>query len=169
MDDRAFRRMGTGLYHVTVSTDWRTCVFGEVRDNAMQLNEAGRMVQSYWKSLRTRFPGLEVDLFVVMPNYVRGILFLPRVALPSGRSVAAPGVTLNAVIDEFKMLTAHEYSLGLQGKRWLSLQGPVWEPGFSSKALVTFEEFTRTRAMVREYPSKWMREQATPQQTFDRS
>ena len=161
--------MGTGLYHVTVNTEWRTCIFGEAHSNAVQLNEAGRMVQTYWKSLHSRFPGLEVDLFVIMPNYVQGILFLPRVPLASGRSVAAPGVTLNTVIDEFKMLTAQEYSSGLRAKRWPVLQGPVWEAGFSSKTLRTFEEFTATRAVVREYPSKWLREQVNPQQSFERS
>ncbi|HEX2881941.1 MAG TPA: hypothetical protein VHO25_20620 [Polyangiaceae bacterium] len=42
----------------------------------MQLNDAGCMVERWWLELNNKFPGVETDAFVVMPNHVHGIIVL---------------------------------------------------------------------------------------------
>ena len=37
-----------GAYFVTVTAQGRTCLFGEVVENQMRLNEAGGMLQEVW-------------------------------------------------------------------------------------------------------------------------
>jgi REP element-mobilizing transposase RayT len=63
-----------GAYFVTICTHDRACLFGDVVDGVMCLNDAGRMVQSVWDELPVYYPGVETDAFVVMPNHVHGIL-----------------------------------------------------------------------------------------------
>jgi len=46
------------------------CLFGEVTDGEMVLSAAGRMLVTEWNSLPDRFPMIELDAFVVMPNHV---------------------------------------------------------------------------------------------------
>ena len=54
------------------------------------INDAGRMVQSVWNELLARFPGSELDAFVVMPNHVRGIILVGALlAAPSPRDRAS--------------------------------------------------------------------------------
>ncbi|MGB9773540.1 MAG: hypothetical protein ACP5JH_06800 [Bacteroidota bacterium] len=42
----------------------------------MRLNEAGRMVVAEWEEIPERFPHIELDAFVVMPNHIHGIIVI---------------------------------------------------------------------------------------------
>lgn len=65
-----------GAYFITIVTQDRACLFGEVVDGEMQLNLAGRMVQRVWEEMPVFYPGVETDAFVVMPNHIHGIVVL---------------------------------------------------------------------------------------------
>ncbi|WP_299645127.1 transposase [uncultured Chloroflexus sp.] len=79
-----------GAYFITIVTQDRACLFGEVVDGEMRLNDAGRMVWDEWDALPDRFPGLELDAFVVMPNHVHGIIVLTGSATVGAGLVPAP-------------------------------------------------------------------------------
>ena len=40
----------------------------------MLLNDAGQMVERWWSELNHKFPTVQSDEFVVMPNHVHGII-----------------------------------------------------------------------------------------------
>jgi REP element-mobilizing transposase RayT len=63
-----------GAYFVTICTQGRVCLFGEVVDGAMRWNAAGAVVDAEWHGLPRRFPGVQTDAFVFMPNHVHGII-----------------------------------------------------------------------------------------------
>ena len=65
-----------GFYYVTLCTQARLCLFGEISNAKMHLNEAGIMVNDVWKNLPTRFPNLQLDAFVVMPNHFHAIVII---------------------------------------------------------------------------------------------
>jgi putative transposase len=65
-----------GAYFVTICTQGRACLFGEVVDGQMWVSDAGRMVQDAWLALPARFANVALDAFVVMPNHVHGIVVL---------------------------------------------------------------------------------------------
>ena len=65
-----------GAYFVTVCTQERACFFGDVMDDEMQLNDAGRMVEHWWFELNQKFPAVETDEFVIMPNHLHGIVVI---------------------------------------------------------------------------------------------
>ena len=65
-----------GAYFVTICVASNACLLGEIVDGEVILSEAGEIVLATWASLPARFPGLELDAFVVMPNHVHGIIVL---------------------------------------------------------------------------------------------
>ena len=65
-----------GTYFVTIVTQGMTCCFGDVVSDETCLNDAGRMACRVWESLPQRFPGIEMDAFVVMPNHIHGIIIV---------------------------------------------------------------------------------------------
>ena len=65
-----------GAYFITIVTKDRLCLFGEVVECAMRLNEVGRMVQTVWEELPGHYPGVRCDAFVIMPNHIHGIIAL---------------------------------------------------------------------------------------------
>jgi len=63
-----------GLYFVTICTHRKKCLFGDINDNVMQLNDAGRMVEYQWHDLENRYKNIKLHEYVVMPNHLHGII-----------------------------------------------------------------------------------------------
>jgi REP element-mobilizing transposase RayT len=75
-----------GAYFVTVCAQNRECLFGDVVDGEMRLNDAGQMVQNIWNDLPARYPDVETDEFVVMPNHLHGIIVIVGAPLVGAHS-----------------------------------------------------------------------------------
>jgi len=90
-----------GAYFVTVCAQDRRCLFGDVVSEKMKLNEAGRMVCDHWVNLNNRFPNIEIDEFIVMPNHFHGILIVGAglVSARSEFSIMANRVGGNSMAD----------------------------------------------------------------------
>ena len=65
-----------GAYFVTIVTQDRCCLFGEITDGAVQLNGAGEAVKDCWLELKKKFTTVLTDEFVVMPNHFHGIIII---------------------------------------------------------------------------------------------
>ncbi len=65
-----------GGYYVTIVTQGRECLFGEIVNGEMMLNETGRMVLKWWNELPDKFPSITLGDFIIMPNHFHGIIFI---------------------------------------------------------------------------------------------
>src|SRR5260221_5654540 len=72
-----------GAYFITICTHHREELFGEVQDGAMLLNANGHLVTEHWQKLPDFHLNLALDVFVVMPNHLHGILILSETNNPS--------------------------------------------------------------------------------------
>jgi len=94
-----------GGYFVTICTHERQCVFGEVVDGHMRLNEIGRIVEEEWRKTAEIRGNVELDVFVIMPNHSHGILIITDSAVGATRRVAPRTLrpnTLGSIIGQFK-------------------------------------------------------------------
>ena len=78
-----------GAYFVTLCTQNRECLFGDIVGGEMMLNDAGRMVQGVWTELPHFYPGVDIDAFQIMPNHVHGIIILVGATPPTTPVVGA--------------------------------------------------------------------------------
>ncbi len=144
----------SGLYFVTTCAENRSCLFGVVDDGEMHLNEAGRMVQEAWESI-PRFWDAEIDVFVVMPNHVHGIVVLgdARVSADTGRGRArAPAPTkseqdstLSTVIGRFKSFTSGQHRKGVLERGWLPVSGTLRQRSFYEHIIRNDADLDRIR------------------------
>ncbi|PKK83033.1 MAG: hypothetical protein CVT49_10845 [candidate division Zixibacteria bacterium HGW-Zixibacteria-1] len=65
-----------GAYFVTIGTYEKQCLFGDVIDGEMRLNEAGVMMREEWLMTPRRYPNIVLDEFVIMPNHLHGIIIV---------------------------------------------------------------------------------------------
>ena len=65
-----------GAYFVTICTQGRASLFGDVFEDEMRLNTTGWMVHAGWVGLPDHYAGVELDTFVVMPNHFHGIVVI---------------------------------------------------------------------------------------------
>ncbi|HBK33958.1 TPA: hypothetical protein DEP34_02185 [Candidatus Uhrbacteria bacterium] len=68
-----------GAYFVTICTQKREMVFGEVKDGEMIMNVIGKMVHHIWNELPNKFPDIVLDEYIVMPDHFHGIIWITAV------------------------------------------------------------------------------------------
>ena len=70
--DYDYSRAGT--YFLTMCLQSKRCLFGNVVNGEMMLNDAGKLVQHIWNNLPKRFLSIKLDKYVIMPNHMHGII-----------------------------------------------------------------------------------------------
>ncbi len=65
-------------YFVTICTANRECYFGEIQNDKMILSEIGSKANEYWLEIPEHFPFVKLDVHVVMPNHVHGIIIIDK-------------------------------------------------------------------------------------------
>jgi len=63
-----------GMYFVTICVQKHTCLFGEIVDGEMILNDAGTMVQKWCMELSNKFSDIMLDTYIIMPNHFHAII-----------------------------------------------------------------------------------------------
>lgn len=65
-----------GAYYVTIVTFHRDCLFGEIVNEEMFLNEYGKIADECWRAIPEHFPNVELGLHVIIPNHMHGIIVI---------------------------------------------------------------------------------------------
>ena len=65
-----------GAYFVTICVEQRKCLFGEIIDGQMVLNQYGEIVAQEWQQSSVIRKEIEFDVWVVMPNHFHGIVMI---------------------------------------------------------------------------------------------
>lgn len=94
-----------GMYFVTICTRNMECVFGDIRNGIMGLNDIGCVVADCWQQIPTHFPSIELDSWIIMPNHIHGLIYIEDHFIRTndactGDACVAP--TLGTIIGSFK-------------------------------------------------------------------
>ena len=74
----------SGLYFITLCTIDRTCMFGNVVEGKMQLNDIGQLVEQEWlNTINIRQKDVRLHNYIVMPNHFHAIIEIRRGELHS--------------------------------------------------------------------------------------
>jgi putative transposase len=65
-----------GAYYITICCQDRACLFGKITHGEMMLNEYGTIAYNEWLNTPNIRKNVELDVFVIMPNHMHGIIIL---------------------------------------------------------------------------------------------
>ena len=82
-----------GAYFITICTQDRACLFGDIVVGEMRLNGMGRIVDDTWRWLEHQYDYVEIAEYVVMPNHLHGIIVMGDVHGRGGSRTAPTGAT----------------------------------------------------------------------------
>ena len=156
-----------GAYFVTICVQDRECLFGQVVEGEMRLNDAGLVVQAVWDELPDHYPGVNADTFVVMPNHVHGIVILvgagPRACPNSGQPQGvAPTLSLPDVVHRFKTLTTKRYvSVKICG--WSPFHGKLWQRNYYEHIIRDESSLHCIREYIATNPARWVEDPENPE------
>jgi hypothetical protein len=63
-----------GEYFITICVQNREHLFGEIINDEMILNDAGKMIEKWYLELSNKFPDIATEVYCVMPNHFHAII-----------------------------------------------------------------------------------------------
>lgn len=183
---RGYDYSQAGAYFVTICTPDRDCLFGDVADGVMRLNDAGRVVERCWHEIPIHFPHVELDEFVIMPNHVHGVIVIvgagsprpnnasyagfPRPYVASGAeiktgagtktgAVTAPlrRATLGQMVAYFKYQSTKHINI-MRGTPGI----PIWQRNYYEHIIRDDESLNRIREYIINNPMQWALDRKNP-------
>lgn len=146
-----------GAYFVTICAHNHDRLFGQVVNGLVELNEYGQIVAAEWQKSPAIRHELELDIFVIMPNHLHGIVHIvgandPPVVKASGHSPlhgAAPK-SLGAFIIGFKSAVTKQINQ-LRGTPGV----PVWQRNYYEHIIRSDRALTAIRQYIEQNPQRW--------------
>ena len=142
----------SGVYFVTICTYRFASLFGRIVNGKVQLNGLGRLVEEEWRRTAEIRPSVGVDLFVVMPNHVHGLLWISdsqAECIPEN-STAIRANSLGSIIAQFKsIVTKRSRSLANSPSQ------SIWKRNYYDHIVRDEKSLERIRNYIVENPSRW--------------
>lgn len=163
-----------GAYFISICTKDRKCLFGEIADQEMVLNEPGRMINTVWNELVQRFSRIELIQQTIMPNHIHGIIAIVGVPLVGTRKTigalperadtrpAPTAVGLGDIVGTFKSITTLEYIHGVRQYGWTSFPGKLWQRNYYEHIIRSENEMNRIREYILNNPAQWDMDHENP-------
>lgn len=160
----------SGAYFITICTQDRIHLFGEITGGEMSLNEFGEIVRNEWLRTPKLRPNVEMDAFVVMPNHFHGIIILHR----RGTLQRAP-TTENTPIERFGKPTSNSIPTIVRLFKSATTARinqvrqtpgiPVWQRNYYEHVVRNESELDNIRQYIVDNPLKWDCDRENPQFT----
>ena len=159
-----------GAYFITICTHQRQCLFGEIIDGEMSLNEYGVIVRSHWLRLPQYYSNLKLDEFVVMPNHLHGILILSNASIEASSSAVSPNKLLihppefvtkpapkpgvSEIVRGFKTFSSRRIN-----QKRKAPNTPVWQRTYYDRIIHNSIAFQATQNYIQTNPHRWNKDQ----------
>jgi len=148
-----------GAYYVTIVAYQRECLFGEIMNGEMLLNEFGNIANECWCSIPEHFPHVELGAYVVMPNHIHGIIVINDPVYPVGATHASPlrdtskphgpiPGSLGAIVGSFKSAVTRR----IRGES--DIYG-VWQRNYFEHIIRNDVDFQRITEYIKFNPKNW--------------
>ena len=157
-----------GLYFITICVKDRECLFGEIVDGKMILNDAGKLVENEWLNIIVRFPNVQLHQHIVMPNHFHTIMEITVgatlvvahdniVAHDNKRATTrvAPTKTVGDIVGAFQSIVTVEYIRGVKNHCWKSFNGKLWQRNYYEHIIRDEKSYHRISEYIINNPKNW--------------
>lgn len=142
-----------GLYFITICVKNRKCIFGNIINGEMILNDYGKIIEETWLDLPNHNPHIIPNTFCIMPNHIHAIIEI-TVHVGAGSKPAQnapfPNHGLSEIIRQFKTFSSRRINQ-LSGK-----QGhPVWQRNYYEHIIRNEISYNNIYRYIMNNPQKW--------------
>lgn len=181
---RGYDYSQAGMYFVTICTQGRLRLFGEVVDGVMKLNDAGLMIERWYFNLKNKFSNIECGEFVCMPNHIHAIVVnvgadlrvrpddlrvrpdFSAQAVQTGQTHAQTGQThgsaptgvgtsLSRVVQWFKTMSTNEYIRGVEQNGWQPFPAKLWQRNYYEHIIRDEDSYLKIAEYIQTNPQRW--------------
>ncbi|ACF12008.1 conserved hypothetical protein [Chlorobaculum parvum NCIB 8327] len=163
----------SGWYFVTICINERRCLFGNITDDVMQLNDAGAMTRRWFNELENKFSNLQCDEFVCMPNHIHFIVantgkpehqqtvgadLCVRPSPSESTQKGDPDISgspLRNIVQWYKTMTTNEYIRGVKHNRWEAFSKRLWQRNYWEHVIRSEKDLCEIREYICNNPIRW--------------
>jgi putative transposase len=159
-----------GAYFVTICAFERKCIFGEINNGEMRLNDLGTLAEDCWLAIPEHFPMTQMDAYVIMPNHMHGIVVIDDDADHcKGTACRAPTMeqfgqptpgSLPTIVRSFKSAVTRLFN----EKDTLASQR-LWQRNYYEHIIRDDESLNRIREYIATNPLHWEFDAENPNRT----
>ncbi len=142
-----------GLYFVTICCDKMKCLFGQIEDGQMTLNEFGEIAYNEWLNLKNRFEYFELDVFQIMPNHMHGIISITQNLVITEIETTKHQTNLGNIVGTYKSMVANK-CLEIYKKNNENM-GKLWQRNYYEHIIRDEKAYQNISNYIIENPSKW--------------
>jgi len=139
----------SGMYFVTICCQNKKCLFGKVNHDNVELNPAGQMIEKWYRKLEIKFPTLQCQEMIIMPNHFHCILGITE---NPGRHMGPP---LPRVVQWFKTMTTNDYIRGVKQSGWIPFDKKLWQRNYYEHVIRNEESYLALTEYIQTNPVKW--------------
>ena len=140
-----------GWFFVTCQVARNKSIFGAIVGEQCVLNDFGRKVEAYWRELPAKYPELELDEFVLMPNHFHAIVRIHH--LPTNKEQH-----LGFLMSRFKGGTGYIYGKLRRAGALEDIGDHLWQFDYWDKIVTDERQLAAFRKYIRENPKNWSRD-----------
>ena len=156
-----------GGYFITIVTYQRDCLFGEIVNGEMRLNDLGKIAGECWHAIPDHFPNVELGAHAIMPNHVHGVLVIndltsvdtfpserrgPRYRAPTEQFQKPVPGSIPTIVRTFKAAVTRRIG------REHNATG-IWQRNYYEHVIRNHEEWDRIHRYIESNPSMWAEDQ----------
>jgi len=144
---------------VTIVTYQRACLFGEVVDGEMQLNDFGKIADECWRAIPEHFTFVDLGAHIIMPNHAHGIIVINDMNDGMGRGAIyrAPTVEQFGKPTEGSLPTivrTYKAAVTRQIGREHNATG-IWQRNYYEHIIRNADEANRIHLYIEANPAHW--------------
>jgi len=155
----------TGAYFITICAYNKECIFGDVVDGKIILNQYGEIVKAEWLKTFDIRKNLILDKYIVMPNHFHGIIMIvdghdvgaTRRVAPTKRPNGPVPASIGAIIGQFKSIVTKRIN-AMRNTTGL----PVWQRNYYEHIIRNEDELNQIREYIADNPIKWELDEENP-------
>ncbi|MBE9036745.1 transposase [aff. Roholtiella sp. LEGE 12411] len=158
-----------GWYFLTICTSDRFHFFGDINGGEMRLSAIGETAQQFWSDIPNHFDYIYIDVYVIMPNHVHGIIVIDR-----PQNVETSQCNVSTKRDALCNITQRQFMFNISPKagslgaiarsyksavtRWCRKNGFEdfgWQDRFYEHIIRADGSLDRIREYIINNPTKW--------------
>ena len=130
-----------GCYFVTICTQNRAMLFGNIENGKMYLSDIGKIIEDELLHLVEHYPNSIIESYVIMPNHLHFIWFNQN------------NVSLSNVVRRFKGNATSRYHSLMQERKQYYI--PLWQRSFYEHIIRDDKDYEKIVEYIENNPLQW--------------
>jgi putative transposase len=155
-----------GAYYITICAQNRRCLFGEIANGRMLLNQYGKIADQCWQAIPQHVTNTLLGEYIIMPNHIHGTIIITEPSLGTRHAVSLPSRklfgkpqsgSLSTIVRSYKSAVTKQINV-VRAKN----EPAIWQSRFYEHVIRNDKSYNRIRRYILDNPLYWPQDDENP-------